>query len=383
MQDPSKAARLEAAAARGYEQQGRGFLFVRVCVSSRSKKKAAAAEGTAAAAQAAAAKGFGARPSAPEPAGELPLPAAMQAAVVALTFCFWKEAGGWVRSIRWLLACTQPLPPVLHPAAGAPLPNNPRLVEHSWAATYIPGGCLAALGGIFSEGSTPLPDPSLLVSTGDVGEAGSSQAPSSTAASGGSASAVEPSLLEELQRALRGMDAGRLAMLVGCSWALPEVYQPAAGGASQGQQQQLQDRVPLDGVPPGDEEQEWASSGHGGGLGSMSLHEGAGAGFGPQWDSNDLLSDDGGLSDSSSGVGGGGSAGGGAAGGLSDPATADGGVVGAERAYEPEACEFVVLLLARVDQQPAIGADIVRAVGDTKAGSTQLIMPGLQGLAFA
>lgn len=136
------------------------------------------------------------------------------------------------------------------------------------------------------------------------------------AAAAAGAEGLDPSLLEELQRALRGMDAGRLAGLVGLP--LPSPYQPP----------DAEQQLGTDQLQGGDQQQE---------------QEGA-AGEGQ--------------------------------------AEEDGGWVGGERAYEPVAREFVVLLLAYIDGNPTIGADILVAVDDEDEElgiQTRLMLPALEG----
>ena len=212
--------------------------------------------------------------------------------------------------------------------------NNPALVEQSWSAAYVPASYLASLDGIFSQGSIPVPDVSQLISEG-TGSRSSGPSSSSGGTGGdpgategsrqqGAAGPVEPSLVEELQRALRGIDAGRLALLVGCMDALTAQYQPPTEAAE----------------PPHDNGAgDIAGEQHSNEPGAEEAHSNQAG-----WD--------------------------------------EGGAVGGERPYDPKQREFVVLLLARVDGQPAIGADIVMAVTDEERG-TQLMLPGLQGLDLA
>ncbi|GAB4820140.1 hypothetical protein N2152v2_007186 [Parachlorella kessleri] len=221
----------------------------------------------------------------------------------------------------------RPTTPVL---TGTPLATNPALVEQTWSAEYVPASYLASLGGIFSQGSIPLPDASQLISA-STASSGSGSSSSGTGGDPGgmqdrqqgAAGILEPSLVEELQRALRGIDAGRLALLVGCMDAIPAEYRPSteAGEAPH-------------------------SSGAGNTAGELHSNE-------PSAEAP-----------------------------LSNAGWDEGGMVGGERPYDPEQREFVVLLLARVDGQPAIGADIVMAVTD-EDGGTQLVLPGLQGMDLA
>lgn len=58
-------------------------------------------------------------------------------------------------------------------------------------------------------------------------------------------------------------------------------------------------------------------------------------------------------------------------------ARGDGGVQG----YEPQAGQLVLLLLARIDKQPAVGADMVQAEVEP-SGRVSLSSPQLEGLGF-
>lgn len=138
---------------------------------------------------------------------------------------------------------------------------------------------------------------------------------------GGQQDGVDQVVLQDLQRAMRGMDGARLAYLVGMSM---EQLDAQAGSTSPSE------------VPPET-------------PGLTAVTEAPSAPVRPGSEGGGLH-DDGSMQAEDTG----------------------------ERPYQPELREFVVLLLANIEKQPAIGADIVVAVGaEDEEGGVQLMLPGL------
>jgi hypothetical protein len=54
--------------------------------------------------------------------------------------------------------------------------------------------------------------------------------------------------------------------------------------------------------------------------------------------------------------------------------------IGGEEPYDPEMDQLVILLAARIDGQPAVGADIVQVVRGLDGLPVQLITQGLEAL---
>ena len=214
-----------------------------------------------------------------------------------------------------------PLTQPLWHAAGEPLETNPQLHLLDWSACYIPATALDDSGGIGGGmsmvGAALLPDSAGLLA-GNAGSGSSSSGGSSS--SSGSVLGAEDDAMGEFWRVMRGMDLAQLRSMVGAPMPLPQ------------QQMPLQQR-PAAGVTVDDVES----------------------------DSNADAVRDGDEDEAGAAA-------------AAAAAEDDGTMMGVRR-YEPEAGELVVLLSARVDGTPALGAELLVVVGGGGDGAVRLELP--------